>query len=268
MVRLRIDLAYDGSPFRGFARQPGLATVQGALEDALGRVLDQPADLTCAGRTDRGVHARAQVVHLDVDATVDAAARGLRDLEDLRDRLGRMVGPAITVWSVRQVPDGFDARFSATERHYRYRMIDAPRIHPLRRFDAWHVGEPLSVPAMRRGARHLVGEHDFASFCRSRGGTTTVRRLDAVTVSRTGDTVHLRLRGPAFCHQMVRSLAGALAEVGRGRRDPPWVGEVLAARDRQAAPAVAPPEGLTLEAVSYGRRWPGAPPPEVRDLAR
>ncbi|MBW3562093.1 MAG: tRNA pseudouridine(38-40) synthase TruA [Actinobacteria bacterium] len=264
MLRLRIDLAYDGAPFHGFARQSDLPTVQGELDGALSRVLDQPVDTTCAGRTDRGVHATAQVVHLDVDGSVDAARRALEDLDDARRRLDLMVGPAVTIWAVRLVPEAFDARFSATERRYRYRVIDAPLVHPLRRYDAWHLGEALSVAAMQRGARRLVGEHDFASFCRARHGQTTVRRIDEVVVSRREDTVQIRVRGPAFCHQMVRSLTGALVAVGSGRHEPDWVGELLAARDRQRAPAVAPPEGLTLEGVSYGRRWPAAPPPHAR----
>lgn len=264
MLRLRIDLAYEGAPFHGFARQPDLPTVQGRLEDALGKVLNQPAHTTCAGRTDKGVHAIAQVVHLDIDPAVDAAERALPDLDDLRRRLGLLCGPAITIWRVRTVDEDFDARFSATGRRYRYRIVDRPLIDPRRRHVAWHVPERLSIGPMRRGARHLVGEHDFASFCRSRDGSHTIRSIGSVAVSRDGDTVQVRVDGRAFCHQMVRSLTGALVEVGRGRREPEWVGELLAARDRRLAPNVAPPEGLTLEGVSYGPRWPDAPPPEAR----
>lgn len=264
MLRLRIDLAYDGAPFHGFARQPDVPTVQGQLEDALGKVLDQPVDGTCAGRTDKGVHAIAQVVHIDVDAEVSAARRALDDLDDLRRRIDLMCGLAITIWGIRTVSQDFDARFSATERRYHYAVADGPLIDPRRRHTAWHVPERLSVAPMRAGASHLLGEHDFASFCRSRDGSHTVRTLDAITMARHDRGVDLRVRGKAFCQQMVRSLTGALVEVGRGRRDPDWVGQVLAARDRQAAPNVAPPEGLTLEGVSYGRRWPAAPPPEAR----
>ncbi|MGH3442689.1 MAG: tRNA pseudouridine(38-40) synthase TruA, partial [Nitriliruptorales bacterium] len=231
-VRLRIDLAYDGTPFRGFARQPGdLPTVQGALEGALSRLLGQEAVTTGAGRTDRGGHASAQVVHVDVDAGVERAARLLGDLDDLRRRLDRLVGDAITVWAVRAVSDDFDARFSATERRYRYRLSDAPDLHPLDRFAVWHVGEPLSVGRMRAAARHLLGEHDFTSLCRAVPGRTNVRRVDEVTLARRDAEIHVRVRGPAFCHQQVRSMVGVLVEVGRGRRDAAWAAAVLAARD-------------------------------------
>jgi tRNA pseudouridine38-40 synthase len=264
-MRLRIDLAYDGAPFHGFARQGDVPTVQDALEDVLGRLLDQQVRTVCAGRTDRGVHALAQVVHLDLDPAVPAARRAVADLTGTRDRLDRMLGDAVAVWTVREVPDSFDARFSAVSRAYRYRIADVPVLSPLRRFDVWHLGERLGIGAMRIAARHLVGEHDFASLCRARPGVTTVRRIDRLTVSRPSDgLVHLRVRGRAFCHQQVRSIVAVLAEVGAGRRRPEWAGEVLAARDRSVAPAVAPPQGLTLERVSYGRGWPAAPPPEVR----
>jgi tRNA pseudouridine38-40 synthase len=260
-VRLRLDLAYDGGPFRGFARQPGLTTVQGTLEDALEKLLGQAVDITCAGRTDRGVHATAQVVHLDLDPDVARAARALADLDRFRVRLDGLVGDAVTIWAARVAPDDFDARFSATTRVYRYRIADSETLHPLLRFDTWHLGDPLAIGAMRAGAAHLVGEHDFASFCRRRPDRTTVRRIDRLTVSRGRDgLVHVRLSGPAICHQQVRSIVGCLVEVGRGRRQPDWIARVLEARDRAVAAAVAPPHGLVLERVSYGRRFPAAPP--------
>jgi tRNA pseudouridine38-40 synthase len=263
-ARLRIDLAYDGAPFAGFARQPDQTTVQGTLEEALHRLLGLDVSTTCAGRTDRGVHAVAQVVHLDVDPALGRAARALEDLDVLAGRLDHLVGAAVTIWAVRRVTDRFDARFSATARRYRYRLVDAPRIAPLRRHDHWHVGEHLDVPAMRSAGRHLLGEHDFASFCRRAPGRTTVRRLDELTLARRDGAIHVRLSGAAFCHQQVRSIVGCLVEVGRGRRAPGWLDEVLAARDRAAAARVAPPQGLTLERVAYGRRWPSAPPPDAR----
>lgn len=261
-MRLRIDLAYDGTPFHGFARQPGgLPTVQGALEVALARLLGGDVATTGAGRTDRGVHATAQVVHLDAPPS----ARLTGDLDDLRQRLDRLVGDAVTIWAVRTVPDAFDARFSATQRTYRYRIADRLALHPLRRFDVWHRPGPLALAPMRAAARELVGEHDFASFCRAAEGRTTVRRVDVVTVGRDDDgVVGVVVRGPAFCHQQVRSMVGALVVAGDGTRDPRWVGEVLAARDRAVAPPVAPAHGLTLERVAYGRRWPAAPPRAAR----
>jgi tRNA pseudouridine38-40 synthase len=261
-VRLRIDLAYDGQPFAGFARQRDQTTVQGTVETALERLLGQPAVTTGAGRTDRGVHALAQVVHLDLAPGVTRTARALGDLDALRARLDQLVGHAITVWSVRRVPTSFDARFSATSRGYRYRLVDAPAADPIRRGDRWHVGEPLDLAAMRAGAHHLLGEHDFASFCRRAPGRTTVRRLTDLALSRPGPgRIDVRLAGTAFCHQQVRSIVGCLVEVGRGRRPPAWIAEVLAARDRSAAARVAPPRGLTLERVTYGRGVPAAPPP-------
>ena len=260
-VRLRVDLAYDGAPFAGFARQPDQVTVQGELERVLARTLDQPAALTVAGRTDRGVHALAQVVHLDVDARVERAARALADLGVLRDRLDHQVGPAITVWTVRRVGPLFDARFSATARRYRYRLVDAPAADPIRRHDRWHVPGPLSVPDMRAAGVELLGEHDFAAYCRKAPGRTTMRRLDHLRLSRpVPGQVDVVLEGPAFCHQQVRSIVGGLVEVGRGRKEPGWLGDVLRAGDRQAAARVAPPHGLTLEAVRYGRGVPAAPP--------
>jgi len=264
-IRLRIDLAYDGSPFAGFARQRDQITVQGEVEGAAARLLGQPIELTGAGRTDRGVHALAQVGHLDVDPTVPRAARVLVDLELLRARLDQQVGRAITIWQVRLVPPRFDARFSATARRYRYRLVDAPMADPLHRHDRWHLGEALQLAAMRAGARHLVGEHEFASFCRRAPGRTTVRRLDRLTLRRAArGRIDVVLDAPAFCHQQVRSIVGCLVEVGRRRRHPDWIAEVLAAEDRQAAARVAPPHGLTLEQVRYGRHWPASPPVAVR----
>ncbi|MFO7778811.1 MAG: tRNA pseudouridine(38-40) synthase TruA [Nitriliruptoraceae bacterium] len=264
-TRYRIDLAYDGAPFAGFARQRDQVTVQGELETAAARLFGQPVALTGAGRTDRGVHALAQVVHLDVDPTVPRAARASADLAQLRARLDQQVGRAITIWQVRPVPLRFDARFSATARRYRYRLVDAPMADPIHRHDRWHLGEALQLAAMRAGARHLIGEHEFASFCRRSPGRTTVRRLDRLTLSRSiPGRIDVVLDAPAFCHQQVRSIVGCLVEVGRGRRRPDWIAEVLAAEDRGAAARVAPPHGLTLEQVRYGRAWPASPPVGVR----
>lgn len=278
-MRLRIDLAYDGSGFAGFATQPDQVTVQGTVNEALSRLLDQPVATTGAGRTDRGVHALAQVIHLDIEVAGGRAAAlttvrgapagrghqvpaGPRDLDDLRTRLDHLVGPAITVWRAQRVGAGFDARFSAVSRTYRYRLVDElAGADPIRRHDRWHVDDPLDAAAMLGALRHLLGEHDFASLCRRAEGRTTVRRIDEVGVHRPGrGRIDVRLVGPAFCHQQVRSIVGCLVEVGRGRQDPGWLAAVLAARDRAAAARVAPPHGLTLERVSYGRSWPASPP--------
>jgi tRNA pseudouridine38-40 synthase len=267
-LRLRIDLAYDGSPYAGFARQPDQTTVQGTLEGALSRCLGQPVRTTCAGRTDRGVHATAQVVHLDVDPSTPVARRSLADVlagqrisSELRRRVDGLVGPAITLWQVRRVPADFDARFSATGRGYRYRLVDAETVAPLERFDRWRVDGPLALAPMRAAASHLLGEHDFAAFCKRVPGRSSVRRVDRIAITRpVPGQIHVRLAGAAFCHNQVRSIVGCLVEVGRGRWEPDRVGEVLTARDRQLLARVAPPHGLTLERVSYGRRFPAAPP--------
>lgn len=259
MTRLRLDLAYDGAPYAGFARQPDQTTVQGVLEDALSRVLGQRTDLVCAGRTDRGVHALAQVVHLDVDPAGERAAEVLDDLERLRERLDRMVGGAISLWRMTAVDGDFDARFSATWRAYRYRLAAHPGDPRLRNL-VWHVPGPLDTPAMHDAAQAVVGEHDYASFCRKAPGKTTMRRITDAAVQRVGGEVHVTLRGSAFCHQMVRSITGSLVEVGRGRRPAAWLGEALAARDRSVAGPVAPPQGLTLEGVGYDHTSGDAPP--------
>ena len=208
---------------------------------------------TCAGRTDRGVHALAQVVHADVPGPVD--------VERLRARLRRLIGDEITIWSVAIVPPDFDARFSAIERRYRYLIADGRPIDPRDRHRLWRLDEQLRLRPMQLAAKAIVGEHDFASFCRKAEGRTTVRRIDAITVARREGLVQVRLRGPAFCHQQVRSIVGCLVEIGRERRPVDWLAEVLEARDRSVAARVAPPHGLTLEMVRYPNAFASAPPP-------
>jgi tRNA pseudouridine38-40 synthase len=249
LVRLRVDLAYDGAGFHGFARQPDVRTVQGVLEGALARVVGVEVVTTGAGRTDAGVHALGQVVTVDVPA----GARILGDLDRARRALDRLCGPEVAIWSVRRAPSGFDARFSARRRRYRYRLSDAEALSPLARHDTWHLGgPPLDVAAMREGSAHLLGEHDFSSFCRRASDEHLVRRLDRLDVDRPdGGLVTFAVEGPAFCHQMVRSLVACLVRVGRRRLLPRDVPAVLAARDRQAVGAVAPPHGLTLLGVDY-----------------
>jgi tRNA pseudouridine38-40 synthase len=248
-VRLRLDLAYDGGGFRGFARQRDQRTVQGVVEEALSRLCGRAVTTVGAGRTDAGVHADAQVLHCDVPA----GARLLVDLDRARGALDAICGPAVTVWRVRRVPASFDARFSANGRRYRYRLCDAEAMSPLWRHDTWHLGPPaLDAAAMEAGGVHLLGEHDFSSFCRRRDGQQLIRRIDRLTVRRERrGLVVLGVAGKAFCHQMVRSVTGCLVAVGRGQRPPGWVGDVLAAQDRHAVGQVAPPHGLTLVGVSY-----------------
>lgn len=261
-IRLRIDLAYDGAPFAGFARQPDQTTVQGSLEGALSRLMGRGCqgmiELTCAGRTDRGVHAEAQTVHVDVPA---GWAR-LENLPTLTKTLDAMVGPPITIYRIRRVPSSFDARFSATQRRYRYRLFQRVAMPPLWHHDTWHVGQPLDVQRMDEAGQALLGTHDFTSFCRRRivrladGSTvdkTMVRRIDRLTVrrSRPAGLVLVRIDGAAFCHQMVRSITGCLVEVGLGKQSVSYLAMVLAARDRSVAAPVAPARGLSLVGVRY-----------------
>ena len=259
-VRLRIDFAYDGAPYTGFARQRDQITVQGVLEDALHRLLGGVAvEVTCAGRTDRGVHAEAQTVHVDVPRDW----RRLKDLHKVRRDLDGMLGPTIAVARVVRVPKTFDARRSATQRRYRFRLWERPVMPPLLAHDTWHVGVRLDVEAMERAGQALVGTHDFDSFCRKRivrlGDGRTVeapltRRVDSLTVlrSRPAGLVLLRIAANAFCHQQVRAITGSLVEVGKGRKSEDWFAQLLAARDRTDAGPVAPPHGLSLVGVTYG----------------
>jgi tRNA pseudouridine38-40 synthase len=248
MPVVRLTLAYDGTTFRGWQRQRGLRTVQGVLEEALERVLGEAPRLSVAGRTDAGVHARGQVVSFEWP---NIAA----DLGRLQRALNAMLGPEAVVTDARRAPDGFDARHSATGREYRYRIHVADVADPFTARFVWHRPGPPSLAAMRTAARALTGEHDFASFCRSPGeDRSTVRRLERLAVSRAGDRVEISAHANAFLHQMVRSLVGTLVAVGDGRLDAGAMPVVLRARDRSAAGPVAPPHGLTLERVVYGRR--------------
>ncbi|MDO5701450.1 MAG: tRNA pseudouridine(38-40) synthase TruA, partial [Bowdeniella nasicola] len=262
-VRLRLDIAYDGAPFSGWARQPGLPTVQGTLEEALALVTREDAHLTVAGRTDAGVHARGQVAHLDLSAQAYGRlpGRSARTPEQaLAARLhgvlvrgsGQARSSAVVVTNVTRVPDSFDARFSAIWRRYRYRIADAGRFDPLTRASQWWVTETLDEAAMGEAAELLVGEWDFAALCKPREGASTIRCLHEARVWRSEDGVLVvELRADAFCHSMVRSIVGCLRDVGRGVRSPAWLGEVLASRDRSRASAVAPGHGLVLEEVGY-----------------
>ena len=222
--------------------------MQGELEAALARLVGRPVQTAVAGRTDAGVHASGQVVHADVPRACLLAA----DVDKARHALDRLLPRDVAVRRVRRVPATFHARFSATQRRYAYRLSDAQVEDPLTRHVTWHVGPPqLDLAAMRAAGAHLLGEHDFASFCR-KGEGTSVRRVDAIAVRRRPrGLVLVSMDGAAFCHQMVRSIVGSLLAVGRHRHPPDWLAAALAARDRAAAAAVAPPHGLTLVAVRY-----------------
>ncbi|MFF1281649.1 tRNA pseudouridine(38-40) synthase TruA [Streptomyces sp. NPDC058299] len=251
LVRIRLDLSYDGSAFHGWAKQAGgRRTVQGEIEDALRTVTrsKESYDLTVAGRTDAGVHARGQVAHVDLPAGL-WAEHGEKLLKRLAGRLPKDV----RVWRLSEAPAGFDARFSAVWRRYAYRVTDHPGgVDPLLRHHVlWHDW-PLDVDAMKEAARALLGEHDFAAYCKRREGATTIRTLQELSLVRGGDgIITATVRADAFCHNMVRSLIGALLFVGDGHRGPEWPGKVLAAGVRDSAVHVVRPHGLTLEEVGY-----------------
>ena len=258
LVRVRLDLGYDGTDFSGWATQPGLRTVQAVLTEALGRVLrlDPAPALTVAGRTDAGVHARGQVVHVDLPAAAWSDLPGRADVTPARSLVRRLAGvlPAdVVVSRADQAPAGFDARFSATSRRYAYRVADDEGLRdPLRRREVlWHRRR-LDVASMDEAAAGLLGEHDFLPFCRPREGATTVRTLHVFGWARDRDGLAVAtLVADAFCHHMVRALVGACLAVGEGRRPPRWPAQVLATGRRDGAVTVVPPHGLTLEAVEY-----------------
>ncbi|MGN6795944.1 MAG: tRNA pseudouridine(38-40) synthase TruA [Streptosporangiaceae bacterium] len=245
-----MDLAYDGTLFHGWAAQSGVRSVQEDVQTALARVLrtPQPPSLTVAGRTDAGVHARGQVAHLDVPEQVWAAASGAA----LR-RLNGVLHPDVRAHAITPVSADFDARFSALWRRYSYRVCDSQEgADPLRRHDTlWHRW-PVDVDLMNEAGLACLGEHDFAAFCRRRAGASTIRELFTLGWHRdetgvaTGTVV-----ADAFCHNMVRALAGAMLAVGDGRKPVRWPAEVLAARVRDPAVVVAPPHPLCLEQVGY-----------------
>jgi tRNA pseudouridine38-40 synthase len=246
---VRLLIAYDGSGFRGWARQrdPSLRTIEGELTAALTSVLGEEPRLSVAGRTDAGVHARGQVASFRTASAVEP--------EKIQAAVNGVLGPEVVVLDAGYASGAFDARFSASARVYLYVVNAGPVSDPFRaRFEWFRPGE-LSVHRMRAAAGPLVGEHDFTSFCRHPGGARpTVRRLERLTVARDGERVLFGLRANAFLHQMVRSIVGTLVEVGEGRFDPDAVAGMLTARDRSATGRVAPPHGLTLERVVYGRR--------------
>jgi len=246
MAVVRLDLAYDGTGFRGWARQPGQRTVEGVLQEALARVLRRKLELSVAGRTDAGVHARGQVVSFEADDP---------DLGRLQRAVNGILSPEVVVLRAARAADGFDARRSATAREYRYRISLAAVPDPFAARFTWHHPEAVSLGSVRLAAQRLRGDHDFASFCRApQTAASTVRRLDRLSVGKVGDLIEVTARANSFLHQMVRSLVGTLVAVGEGKLAPESMPDVLAQRDRSAAGPVAPPHGLTLERVVYANR--------------
>ncbi|MGW8766404.1 tRNA pseudouridine(38-40) synthase TruA [Streptomyces sp. NPDC055815] len=250
-VRVRLDLSYDGKDFSGWAKQAqGQRTVQGEIEDALRTVTrsKETYELTVAGRTDAGVHARGQVAHVDLPVELWAEHR-----DKLLRRLAGRLPHDVRVWSVAEAPAGFNARFSAIWRRYAYRVTDNPGgVDPLLRGHVlWHDWT-LDMDAMNEAATALVGEHDFAAYCKKREGATTIRTLQVLRWERRDDGIlEATVKADAFCHNMVRSLVGALLFVGDGHRPVDWPGKVLAAGVRDSAVHVVRPHGLTLEEVGY-----------------
>ena len=248
-MRVRATVAYRGESFHGFAVNEGVRTVGGDLTDALGRCLRQPVELTCAGRTDTGVHAWGQVVSFD--APDDA------DLLRVRTAINRMLAPAIAIRVLEAAPAGFDARFDATSRTYHYTVLNRDVPDPFMAATAWHCPQPLDVDAMNAAATAIVGEHDFSSFCRRQHTADGTEKSRVRNVGRAEwhaanqGQLRFEIEASSFCHQMVRSITGALVEIGTGRRPPEAMAAILAARDRSGVGNLAPPHGLCLWSVSY-----------------
>lgn len=256
VFRVRVDLAYDGTGFRGLAENAGVRTVVGELRAGLERLTQQPIALAMAGRTDAGVHAAHQVLHFDLDPASGAAADRFRPDAWART-LTRWLGPEISVLSMRRVPGDFHARFSAAWRRYRYTVRTAAVADPFLARYSWHLGRALDIAAMNDAAAHLVGVHDFSTFCRR---PTPVPGASPADLTRHVTEAHWRpvddeawfeIQATAFCHHMVRAITATLVDVGLGRRDAGDVADALAARDRSRASTMAPPHGLSLIEVGY-----------------
>ncbi|MGH8946006.1 MAG: tRNA pseudouridine(38-40) synthase TruA [Acidimicrobiia bacterium] len=239
----RLDLAYDGSGFRGYARQRSQRTIQGELEASLQKLLGSIPETVVAGRTDAGVHARGQVVSLSLDDVVDTA--------EMARSLNGMLGPEIAVNHIELVEESFHARFSAKWRRYRYQFDCGQAPDPMCRLYAWHVGPSLDWHRIVAATVSILGEHDFSSFCRTVEGRSSVRTVDEARWEEDGDFWHFWIRANSFCHQMVRSLVGHLYDLGRGFADPDSTEEVIEARDRSRVATVAPAHGLVLWEVGY-----------------
>lgn len=257
-MRLRLDLAYDGTDFHGWAAQPGLRTVEDELAQALTRILrlPEPARVTVAGRTDAGVHALGQVVHVDLDPEDLERARGRSDrplLQALTTRLRGVLPADVVVHSATEAPAGFDARFSATSRRYRYLVGDDPAtVDPLRRREVVALRTALDVDAMNAATGRLLGLRNFAAFCKRREGASTTRTLLRYDWHRREDgLLEATVLADAFCHSMVRALIGALVPVGARERGVEWPEQVLAEGVRDPRVKVMPAHGLCLVEVAY-----------------
>lgn len=256
-MRIRIDLAYDGTDFRGWAVQPGLRTVQGEVQAALALALRVPEVwVTCAGRTDTGVHARGQVIHVDTDEEALRRSAGraqVPPVEALVRKLNGILPADIRVHRAVEAPEHFDARFSALWRRYAYRVADRPPAYdPLTRHHVLHWPRELDLAGMNAAASDLLGLHDFTSFCKAREGATSIRTIQSLHWDREPSGVAtMTVVADAFCHSMVRSLVGCLLAIGEGRRPVGWAAEMLERAARSSEIHIASPRGLTLEEVGY-----------------
>lgn len=265
-MRLAIGVEYVGTAYAGWQRQSAMRSVQAEVERALSSVAAHAVEVTCAGRTDRGVHALGQVAHFDTDAH--------RPMRGWTLGANSELPPDVALQWVAPVPDDFHARYSATARTYRYLILNRATRSPTLRERAWWVHAPLDADRMHAAAQVLVGEHDFSAFraaeCQSR---VPIRRLERITVSRAGELITVEVTANAFLHHMVRNLVGTLAEVGDGSRPVVWVAEALASRDRRLSGPTAPPDGLYFHGVEYPARFgvppaPGAADPGVSAIIR
>ncbi|MFD6812743.1 tRNA pseudouridine(38-40) synthase TruA [Enteractinococcus coprophilus] len=257
MHRIRVDLAYDGTGFHGWARQPGLPTVQATIEDGLFTIFRQPVATTVAGRTDAGVHAANQVIHFDIPTELWAQLPGHHPsrpaeaalVSKLNGVLAKESG-AIRIRSARVAPKGFDARFSPISRRYRY-LVALGEPDPLTRHFTYHHRKPLVVDRMVEEIDGLTGLHDFRAFCKPRPGATTIRTLQEFRIDQDEAVFTIHLTADAFCHHMVRALVGALLRVGDGAREPGWLRNRLANPVRDSNMVIAPAHGLILDRVTY-----------------
>ncbi len=240
-------VAYDGADFHGFARNPGVLTVAGALEETLAVVLRHEVSITGAGRTDRGVHSRGQVVSFDADAD-------FFDPVAVQRAVNRMLRPSVAVRAVSATEPTFSARLSCVGRSYRYHILNDEVADPLLRHMVWHVRDPLDLRAMNAACDQIIGTHDFSAFCKrnkSRPSESMVRTVERAEWSTNANLVRFDIRSRSFAHQMVRSLVGMMVETGRGRRRAVDLGDVLRSLDRQRVGSPAPPQGLVFVTAHY-----------------
>ena len=248
--RLRLDIAYDGTNFYGWAAQPDRRTIQDLVEEALSRISRSDVESIVAGRTDAGVHATGQVIHVDLPDSIFGPELTYKDL---RYKLNRILDDDVRVMDISDAPAGFHARFSALRRYYSYKILDNNDVvPPLSRYDVASWYRPLDEDKMNQASQLVLGHHDFAAFCKFKEGGTTIRTLEKYEWQRTSDGLLVAdVIADAFCYSMVRNLVGAVVCVADGRKDPAWMGELLANKERVSDSLVFPARGLTLYRVDY-----------------